>query len=107
MREPTSWPSSSRHKRAPINRRCRSATTGTATRPAPCISRSTRSAGKGRPALFAAGVEGRALTPQAASAALAFSAIAWNAAGSWMARSDSTFRSTVMPDFDRPLIKTL
>jgi hypothetical protein len=43
----------------------------------------------------------------AASAALAFSAIAWNAAGSWMARSDSTLRSTVMPDFDRPLIKTL
>ena len=45
--------------------------------------------------------------PQAASAALAFSAIAWNAAGSVMARSDSTLRSTVMPDFDRPLIKTL
>jgi hypothetical protein len=44
---------------------------------------------------------------QAASAALAFSAIAWNAAGSVMARSDSTLRSTVMPDFDRPLIKTL
>ena len=47
------------------------------------------------------------LRPQAASAALAFSAIAWNAAGSWMARSDSTLRSTVMPDLDRPLIKTL
>src|SRR5882724_10456159 len=44
---------------------------------------------------------------QAASAALAFSAIAWNAAGSVMARSDSTLRSTVMPDFERPLIKTL
>src|SRR4051794_19513850 len=44
---------------------------------------------------------------QAASAALAFSAIAWNAAGSVMARSDSTLRSTVIPDFDRPLIKTL
>ena len=43
----------------------------------------------------------------AASAALAFSAIAWNAAGSVMARSDSTLRSTVMPDFARPLIKTL
>jgi hypothetical protein len=43
----------------------------------------------------------------AASAALAFSAIAWNAAGSLMARSDSTLRSTVMPDFERPLIKTL
>jgi hypothetical protein len=43
----------------------------------------------------------------AASAALAFSAIAWNAAGSVMARSDSTLRSTVMPDLDRPLIKTL
>ena len=43
----------------------------------------------------------------AASAALAFSAIAWNAAGSWMARSDSTLRSTVMPDLDRPLMKTL
>ena len=46
-------------------------------------------------------------TPQAASAALAFSAIAWNAAGSVMARSDSTLRSTVMPDFARPLMKTL
>ena len=45
--------------------------------------------------------------PYAASAALAFSAIAWNAAGSVMARSDSTLRSTVMPDFDRPLMKTL
>ena len=43
----------------------------------------------------------------AASAALAFSAIAWNAAGSWMARSDSTLRSTVMPDLDRPLMNTL
>src|SRR3954447_7853871 len=48
----------------------------------------------------------RVLT-QAASAALAFSAIAWNAAGSWMARSDSTLRSTVIPDFERPLINTL
>jgi len=44
---------------------------------------------------------------QAASAALAFSAIAWNAVGSWMARSDNTLRSTVMPDLDRPLINTL
>ena len=44
---------------------------------------------------------------QAASAALAFSAMAWNAAGSVMARSDNTLRSTVMPDLDRPLIKTL
>jgi hypothetical protein len=47
------------------------------------------------------------LTTYAASAALAFSAIAWKAAGSLMARSDSTLRSTVMPDFDRPLMKTL
>ncbi len=46
-------------------------------------------------------------TRYAASAALAFSAIAWNAAGSWIARSDSTLRSTVMPDLERPLIKTL
>jgi hypothetical protein len=46
-------------------------------------------------------------TTYAASAALAFSAIAWNAAGSWIARSDSTLRSTVMPDLARPLIKTL
>src|ERR1700755_2663491 len=44
---------------------------------------------------------------QAASAALAFSAIAWNAAGSLMAGSESTLRSTVMPDFDRPLMNTL
>ena len=49
----------------------------------------------------------RGATAYAASAALAFSAIAWNAVGSVMARSDSTLRSTVMPDFDRPLIKTL
>ena len=49
----------------------------------------------------------RGATAYAASAALAFSAIAWNAAGSVMARSDSTLRSTVMPDFERPLIKTL
>ena len=34
-------------------------------------------------------------------------AIAWNAAGSLMARSDSTLRSTVMPDLARPLMKTL
>src|SRR4051812_2641204 len=46
-------------------------------------------------------------TAYAASAALAFSAIAWNAAGSWIARSDSTLRSTVMPDLARPLINTL
>src|SRR5258707_11633517 len=45
--------------------------------------------------------------PQAASAALAFSAIAWNAAGSAMARSDSTLRSTRMPDLARPLMNTL
>ena len=49
----------------------------------------------------------RGATAYAASAALAFSAIAWNAAGSWMARSDSTLRSTVMPDLARPLINTL
>ena len=65
-----------------------------------------------RPALLATGAESRGtieapLAPQAASAALAFSAIAWNAAGSVMARSDSTLRSTMMPDFARPLIKTL
>ena len=46
-------------------------------------------------------------TAYAASAALAFSAIAWNAAGSWIARSDSTLRSTVMPDLARPLMNTL
>src|SRR5438105_8573776 len=45
-------------------------------------------------------------TAYAASAALAFSAMAWNAAGSAMARSDSTLRSTMMPDLDRPLINT-
>ena len=44
---------------------------------------------------------------QAASAALAFSAIAWNAAGSLMARSDSTLRSTMMPDLERPSINRL
>jgi hypothetical protein len=51
--------------------------------------------------------EHKRTTPYAASAALAFSAIAWNAAGSWIARSDSTLRSTVMPDLERPLMKTL
>jgi hypothetical protein len=51
--------------------------------------------------------EHKRTTRYAASAALAFSAIAWNAAGSWIARSDSTLRSTVMPDLERPLIKTL
>ena len=51
--------------------------------------------------------EDRGTTAYAASAALAFSAIAWNAAGSAMARSDSTLRSTVMPDLARPLMKTL
>src|ERR1700730_8211678 len=66
----------------------------------------------GRPTLLSPGAESLRFVPltpwsQAASAALAFSAIAWNAAGSWMARSDSTLRSTVMPDLDRPLIKTL
>jgi hypothetical protein len=44
---------------------------------------------------------------QAASAALAFSAIAWNATGSLIARSDSTLRSTTIPDLDRPSIKRL
>jgi hypothetical protein len=48
-----------------------------------------------------------AMTAYAASAALAFSAIAWNATGSAMARSDSTLRSTVIPDLERPLMKTL
>ena len=63
-----------------------------------------------RPALFAPGVEDCQLVPladYAASAALAFSAIAWNAAGSRMARSDSTLRSTTMPDLERPSIKRL
>src|SRR5260370_16041714 len=55
--------------------------------------------GGSRPALLAAGAESSkaveaplAFRPQAASAALAFSAIACNAAGSVMARSDSTLR---------------
>ena len=48
-----------------------------------------------------------AAAPYAASAALAFSAIAWNAAGSLIARSDSTLRSTMMPDLERPLMNTL
>ena len=70
--------------------------------------------GRRRPALFTPGAESLeppsiplGPSPQAASAALAFSAMAWNAAGSLIARSDSTLRSTVMPDFDRPLMKTL
>ena len=70
--------------------------------------------GGGRPALLAPGAESRALAvvplacrAYAASAALAFSAIAWNAAGSVIARSDSTLRSTVMPDLERPSINRL
>ena len=56
---------------------------------------------------FECSQKNRGATAYAASAALAFSAIAWNAAGSWMARSDSTLRSTVMPDLARPLMNTL
>ena len=49
----------------------------------------------------------RVAAVQAASADLAFSAIAWNAAGSWIARSDKTLRSTVMPDLERPSMNRL
>ncbi|MGX1167611.1 hypothetical protein AB7M16_003877 [Bradyrhizobium sp. USDA 372] len=49
----------------------------------------------------------RSWAAYAASAALAFSAIAWNAAGSRIARSDSTLRSTVMPDLAKPSINRL
>ena len=47
--------------------------------------------------------------PQAAfgSAALTFSTIAWNAAGSWIARSDSTLRSTCRPDLASPSMNRL
>src|SRR5207244_9476890 len=48
-----------------------------------------------------------ALASTAGSAALAFSTIAANAAGSWIARSDSTLRSTVTPDLARPSINRL
>ena len=44
---------------------------------------------------------------QAGKAALAFSTIAWNAAGSRIARSDSTLRSTVTPALSRPSMKRL
>src|SRR5262249_52766027 len=44
---------------------------------------------------------------QAASAALACPTIASNAAGSWMARSDRTLRSTVTPALPRPSMKRL
>jgi hypothetical protein len=43
----------------------------------------------------------------AASAAFAFSTIAWNAAGSRIARSDSTLRSTATPALARPAMKRL
>ena len=43
----------------------------------------------------------------AGNAALACSTIAWNAAGSCMARSDSTLRSTNSPAFARPSINRL
>ena len=49
------------------------------------------------------------MTPNgyAGSAALAFSTIAWNAAGSRMARSDSTLRSTISPALASPAMKRL
>ena len=66
------------------------------------------------PAAFQAIVEkAKAALPAAACAgaasvaAFAFSTIAWNAAGSLIARSDSTLRSTVIPAFPRPSINRL
>ena len=44
---------------------------------------------------------------QAGNAAFAFSTIAWNAAGSIMASSDSTLRSTATPDRASPSMKRL
>src|SRR5262249_34025151 len=44
---------------------------------------------------------------QAASAAFALSTIASNAAGSWMARSDSTLRSTTTPALSSPEMNRL
>src|SRR6266511_3766367 len=44
---------------------------------------------------------------QAGSAALAFSTIAWNAAGSRMARSESTLRSTRSPALPSPSMNRL
>ena len=49
----------------------------------------------------------QALLPTLVPRALFGSAIAWNAAGSWIARSDSTLRSTSMPDLARPSMKRL
>jgi hypothetical protein len=43
----------------------------------------------------------------AGNADFAFSTIAWNAAGSLMARSDKTLRSTVRPDLFSPSINRL
>jgi hypothetical protein len=43
----------------------------------------------------------------AGNEAFAFSTIAWKAAGSVMARSDSTLRSTIRPDLFRPSINRL
>ena len=50
---------------------------------------------------------GADLDDQAGSAALAFSTIAWNVAGSRMARSDNTLRSTTTPAFASPSMKRL
>ncbi len=78
--------------------------------PVRCTVRSPPFAGPRSPSVTRAGRLSRNDRParaQAASAALAFSAIAWNATGSLMARSDSTLRSTVMPDLERPSINRL
>jgi hypothetical protein len=50
---------------------------------------------------------GRLSGRQAANAAFALSTMASNAAGSWMARSESTLRSTVTPALPRPEINRL
>ena len=97
-----------------IGARCGSAIESTGRNPARCIDPLQPFAGRKSPSATRNRFAGaRVLWPaspainQAASAALAFSAIAWNAAGSWIARSESTFRSTVMPDFESPSIKRL
>jgi len=49
----------------------------------------------------------RLVIAAAGNAAFAFSTIAWNAAGSVIARSDSTLRSTMTPDLFSPSINRL
>src|SRR5262249_26487765 len=69
--------------------------------------RRTDRPGRGKKGIRPAACIRRPLNPYAAIAALAFSTIAANAAGSRIARSDSTLRSTSSPALPRPPMNRL